>query len=44
MNKKLFALLGISLITFVAFLEYTVVATALPTIQNVFNVSILDLQ
>jgi EmrB/QacA subfamily drug resistance transporter len=43
-TKKLLALIGMSLIAFVAFLEYTVVSTALPTIQQAFSVSMLDLQ
>tara|TARA_R110000868_G_scaffold8205_3_gene42439 strand:- start:29574 stop:30938 length:1365 start_codon:yes stop_codon:yes gene_type:complete len=34
----------IKLTSFVAFLEYTVVNTALPTIQTVFHVSVLNLQ
>ncbi len=44
MSKNYFALLGITLIAFVSFLEYTVVNTALPTLQNTFHVSILNLQ
>ncbi|MDF2940676.1 MAG: stp [Gammaproteobacteria bacterium] len=44
MNNKFLALLGVSLISFVAFLEYTVVSAALPTLQSVFRVPVLDLQ
>lgn len=43
-TRKLFALIGMTMIAFVAFLEYTVVNTALPTIQNEFSISMLDLQ
>jgi MFS family permease len=42
--QKIIALFGITFIVFIAFLEYTIVNTALPTIQNFFNVSLLNLQ
>lgn len=44
MNKNTLSLVGITLIAFIAFLEYTVVNTALPTIQDEFHVSVLTLQ
>ena len=43
-ERKFLAFFGITLICFVSFLEYTVVNTALPTIQDIFKVSVLDLQ
>ncbi len=44
MDKKYFALFGITAIAFVAFLEYMIVNNALPSLQNVFHISILKLQ
>lgn len=44
MDKRFLSLLGITLIAFVAFLEYTVINTALPILQSTFEVSILNLQ
>ncbi len=43
-QKNNIALFAISLIAFVAFFDYTIVNTALPTIQGVFHVSVLHLQ
>jgi EmrB/QacA subfamily drug resistance transporter len=44
MNSKFFALLGVSLVAFVSLLDYTIINTALPTLQKSFGVSILSLQ
>ena len=38
------ALLGISLLAFTAFLDVTIVNTALPFIQKAFDASVLELQ
>lgn len=44
MTKQYIPFIGILMIAFIAFLEYMVVANALPSIQNTFHVSILNLQ
>lgn len=41
---KWFALVGLSLLSFTAFLDYTIVTTALPFIQKDLNASVLELQ
>ena len=41
---KWWALIGISLLSFTAYLDYTIVATALPFIQKELNASVLQLQ
>jgi MFS family permease len=43
-SSKFLALLGVSLVAFTSLLDYTIVNTALPTIQQSFGVSILSLQ
>lgn len=43
-NQRWFALLGISLLAFTAFLDVTIVNTAIPFIKQVFNAKILELQ
>ena len=43
-NSEYLSLCGITLTAFVALLDYTLVNTALPTIQSTFQVSVLDLQ
>src|SRR3989338_10072891 len=42
--NKWFSLIGLSLLSFTAFLDYTIVATALPFIQKELNATILQLQ
>ena len=41
---KWWALIGLSLLSFTAFLDYTIVATALPFIQKELNATVLQLQ
>ncbi|KTD18557.1 multidrug efflux system protein [Legionella lansingensis] len=41
---KWWALIGVSLLSFTGFLDYTIVATALPFIQKELNASVLELQ
>lgn len=41
---KWWALIGLSLLSFTAFLDYTIVSTALPFIQKDLNASVLQLQ
>lgn len=43
MNKT-FALIGICFVAFTAFLDYTIINTALPTLQKAFSTSVLQLQ
>ena len=43
-RNKWYALVGLSLLSFTAFLDYTIVATALPFIQKELNATILQLQ
>src|SRR5262245_22353570 len=42
--KKWWALIGLSLLSFTAFLDFTIVTTALPYIQKDFNTTVLELQ
>jgi MFS family permease len=44
MLKKYIAFIGIILIIFTCFLDYMIVSNATPSIQNFFNVSLLNLQ
>lgn len=41
---KWWALIGLSLLSFTAFLDYTIVTTALPSIQEALHASVLQLQ
>lgn len=43
-RSKPLAIFGISILAFTAFLDFTIVNTALPFIQRYFNINILDLQ
>jgi EmrB/QacA subfamily drug resistance transporter len=43
-SHKWWALVGISTLAFTAYLDYTIVNTALPFIQNHFKTNVLDLQ
>ena len=41
---KWFSLIGLSLLAFTAFLDFTIVNTAIPFIQETFRSNIVDLQ
>src|SRR3990167_6630233 len=43
-KNKWYALIGLSLLSFTAFLDYTIVTTALPFIQKDLKATILELQ
>lgn len=43
-SRKWWALAGLSLLAFTAFLDFTIVSTAMPYIQAMFNASVVQLQ
>ena len=42
-NKKWWALVGISIISVVAYLDFTIVSTALPSIQSSLQINYVEL-
>jgi MFS family permease len=43
-SKKWYSLVGLSLVSFTAFLDFSIVTIAIPFIQHAFRVSVMQLQ